>query len=193
MERAQVFSSCFSFTDCWHWVPQINSLWATSKQSAPELGHGLAPLTLTWACVDYSWSVCPLYSVCVWRSKIALIRLAQILIRCNHSSTEVCPACPPGWFPQPGAHSASSPVLHCGGDATAGSFVTKGEAPWLHHQLGQTVHFPHPLLRWNKFVNHTQHCCYNRRRRFVHMNHMKIYWFNPLFRLGNIMLTGSSV
>lgn len=101
MERAQVFSSRFSFADCWHWVPWINSLWAASKQSAPELGHSLAALTLTCACIAYSWSVCPLYKVCVWRSKIALIRLAQILIRCNHSSTEVCPGCPPStaWGP----------------------------------------------------------------------------------------------
>lgn len=93
-----------------------------------------------------------------------------------------------------GFHSQGPTLPPCqshtvGGDATAGSFITKGEAPWL----AQTVHCPQPLLRWNSFVNHTQHHCNSRLRRLVYINHMKIYQFNLFFRLGNVLLTGSCV
>lgn len=176
MERAQVFSSRFSFTDCWHWVPWINSLWATSKLSAQELGHGLAALTLTWVSIDYSWSVCPLYKVCVWRSRIVWNTASTDTDKMQSQQRRGLPSLPTRLPSTTWGHSASWPVPRCGWQYHSWQLRYQRGAtpPWLHPQLGPMVRFLHPLLRRNKFVNHTQHRCYNRLRRFVHINHIKI-------------------
>lgn len=82
--------------------------------------------------------------------------------------------------------------LHAvGGYALTGSSATKAEAPWPHHQLAWTVHFPQPLLRWNTFINHTQCYCWSRLWRFVHINYTRKYMY--LSHLGAWKWTGSSV
>lgn len=93
------------------------------------------------------------------------------------TAAQSCALCPPSCSPQL-EHTWPPHCSHAmGGSALTGSSATKAEAPWPHHQLTWTAHFPQPLLRCNTFINHIQHNCWNKLWRFVHINYTRKYTY----------------